>query len=171
AVGVVGVSLPRCAGAASPTGLWLIGAAFVVFLITAAVQIVPLPLAQLAKLSPEASSALSRLDLGFAGGAPDRHALSIAPARTWTALALFASFAFLVVGSARLLSIRGARRTAEAIAIVGVSLAFAAIAQMPFATGKVYGVWTPIDGGTPYGPFVNRNHFAGWMLMGLPLTF
>src|SRR5205814_2107959 len=47
----------------------------------------------------------------------------------------------------------------------------AAIAQMPFATGKVYGVWTPIDGGTPYGPFVNRNHFAGWMLMGLPLTF
>jgi len=171
AVGVVGVSLPRCARAASPAGLRLIGAAFVVFLIAAAVQIVPLPLAQLAKLSPEASSALSRLDLGFAGGAPDRHALSIAPARTWTALALFASFAFLVVGSARLLSIRGARRTAEAVAIVGVSLAFAAIAQMPFATGKVYGVWTPIDGGTPYGPFVNRNHFAGWMLMGLPLTF
>ena len=96
AVGVVGVSLPRCAGAASLTGLRLIGGAFVVFLIAAAVQIVPLPLAQLAKLSPEASSALSRLDLGFAGGAPDRHALSIAPARTWTALALFASFAFLV---------------------------------------------------------------------------
>ena len=25
-------------------------------------------------------------------------------------------------------------------------------------------------GGQPYGPFVNKNHFAGWMLMGLPLT-
>ena len=170
AVGLVGVSLPRPAGAARITGLRLLGGAFVLFLAAALVQTLPLPIAQLAKLSPEASSALSRLDLGFAAAAPARHALSIAPARTWTALELFVSFALLVVGCARLLSIRGARRTAAAIAIVGVSLAFAAIVQKPFATGKVYGVWTPIDGGTPYGPFVNRNHFAGWMLMGLPLT-
>jgi O-antigen ligase len=25
--------------------------------------------------------------------------------------------------------------------------------------------------GSPFGPFVNKNHFAGWMLMALPLTF
>ena len=25
-------------------------------------------------------------------------------------------------------------------------------------------------GGSPFGPFVNKNHFAGWMLMALPLT-
>src|SRR5687767_5033383 len=25
-------------------------------------------------------------------------------------------------------------------------------------------------GGDPFGPFVNKNHFAGWMLMALPLT-
>ena len=170
AVGLVGVSLPACAGAAKLTGLRVIAAAFALFLTAAAVQTVPLPLAQFAKLSPEASSALSRLDLAFAAGAWVRHPLSIAPERTWVALALFASFALLVLGCARLLSIRGARGTAEAIAIVGVTLALAAIVQKPFATGKVYGLWTPIDGGTPYGPFVNRNHFAGWMLMGLPLT-
>jgi O-antigen ligase len=25
--------------------------------------------------------------------------------------------------------------------------------------------------GSPFGPFVNKNHFAGWMLMALPVTF
>ena len=171
AVGITGVTLPLCAGAAARVpGLRLIAGAFGVFLVAGALQIVPLPLSQLATLSPEASTVLARLDLGFIAGAPARHPLSIAPARTVVALALFASFALLVLGCARLLSIRGARRMAEAIAIVGVSLAFAAIVQKPFATEKVYGLWTPIDGGSPYGPFVNRNHFAGWMLMGLPLT-
>src|SRR2546430_13671872 len=51
-----------------------------------------LPLAQIAKLSPEASSALARLDLGFVAGASARHPLSIAPGRTWVALVLFASY-------------------------------------------------------------------------------
>jgi O-antigen ligase len=171
AVGVTGVLLPSRGGcAAKVPGLPLIAGAFAAFLIAGALQMVPVPLAQLARLSPETSSVLARLDLGFVAGGPARHALSIAPGRTWVALALFASFALLVLGSARLLSIRGARRTAEAIAIVGMALAFTAIVQKPFATEKVYGLWTPIDGGSPYGPFVNRNHFAGWMLMGLPLT-
>ena len=36
--------------------------------------------------------------------------------------------------------------------------------------GKVYGFWTTQMGGSPFGPFVNKNHFAGWMLLALPLT-
>ncbi len=32
----------------------------------------------------------------------------------------------------------------------------------------IYGFWRSISGGDSYGPFVNRNHFAGWMLMTLP---
>jgi O-antigen ligase len=32
----------------------------------------------------------------------------------------------------------------------------------------VYGVWKTRGG--PFGPFINRNHFAGWMLMALPLA-
>jgi O-antigen ligase len=36
---------------------------------------------------------------------------------------------------------------------------------------KIYGFWTPANlMTTPFGPFVNKNHFAGWMLMGLPLA-
>jgi O-antigen ligase len=33
---------------------------------------------------------------------------------------------------------------------------------------RVYGFWEPMFGGNPFGPFVNRNHFAGWMLMATP---
>jgi O-antigen ligase len=36
----------------------------------------------------------------------------------------------------------------------------------------LYGVWQPLDpGARPYGPFVNRNHFATWLVMACPLTF
>jgi O-antigen ligase len=59
---------------------------------------------------------------------------------------------------------------ARAITIIGVVLAFAGLVQLPMFSGKIYGFWTPGLGGNPFGPFVNKNHFAGWMLMGLPLT-
>lgn len=37
--------------------------------------------------------------------------------------------------------------------------------------GKVYGFWQPINAGArPFGPFINANHFAGWMLMATPLV-
>jgi O-antigen ligase len=101
---------------------------------------------------------------------PDRHPLSIAPQLTATGLALFASFAVLVVGSARLITICGSRGLAHAIAIIGVLLALTGIIQQPLFTGKIYGFWTPQMAGNPFGPFVNKNHFAGWMVMALPLT-
>jgi hypothetical protein len=35
--------------------------------------------------------------------------------------------------------------------------------------GLIYGFWQPIDGGgsNQFGPFINRNHFGGWMLLAL----
>jgi O-antigen ligase len=36
---------------------------------------------------------------------------------------------------------------------------------------KIYGFWQPeFLLTTPYGPFVNKNHFAGWMLMAIPIA-
>ena len=36
---------------------------------------------------------------------------------------------------------------------------------------RIYGFWEPRSLlTTPFGPFVNRNHFAGWMLMAAPLS-
>jgi O-antigen ligase len=34
----------------------------------------------------------------------------------------------------------------------------------------LYGFWQPSYGAAPYGPFINRNHFAGWMVMVIPVV-
>ena len=75
----------------------------------------------------------------------------------------------LVVGGARLFSIAGVRRMAEYIVVAGVVLALVGIIQRPLFAGKIYGFWPLALGGNPFGPFVNKNHFAGWMLMALPI--
>ena len=152
-------------------GLTALAIGFCAFLVAGILQIVPAPLSVLASVSPEAPRVLSQLDLAVAAGTVSRHPFSIAPALTAAGLVLFAANALLVLGCARLFSIRGARRVAAAIAIVGVALALAGIIQKPLFAGKIYGFWTPLEGGSPFGPFVNKNHFAGWMLMALPLTF
>lgn len=36
------------------------------------------------------------------------------------------------------------------------------------ASSRIYGL-VPIAAAPPFGPFINRNHFAGWMLMAIPV--
>jgi putative inorganic carbon (HCO3(-)) transporter len=134
-------------------------------------QLVPLPVQTLSSISPAVYAALHTYSLSFAAGLDSRHALSIQPAATWTALTLFVCFVLLLLGTVRALSETGARRLVEGLAILGVVLALIGIIQKPLFTGKIYGLWTPeLKDGSAFGPFVNKNHFAGWMLMVLPLT-
>jgi O-antigen ligase len=97
--------------------------------------------------------------------------LSIAPRATITALVLYVALATLMLGVARAVSATGPRRIAALISGLGIVLALIGIVQRPFYDGQIYGFWTPLMKGSPFGPFVNKNHFAGWMLMALPLTF
>jgi O-antigen ligase len=135
------------------------------------VQLLPVPLPLLAILSPHAGKLLSELDIPFAARAVDRHALSIAPHATMTALALYAAFATMMLGVTRAVSATGPRRIAAYISWLGIALAVIGIVQRPLYDGQIYGFWTPLMKGSPFGPFVNKNHFAGWMLMALPVTF
>jgi O-antigen ligase len=141
------------------------------FAVAAVSQLVPLPLNLLAALSPRAGDLLSQLDILFAAGVVDRHALSIAPRATMTALALYVAFATLMFGVARAVSATGARPIATFVSVLGIVLALIGIVQRPLYDGRIYGVWAPLMQGSPFGPFVNKNHFAGWMLMALPVTF
>jgi O-antigen ligase len=168
-VSVIGLAV-RAGDRARPLGLAALACGLGLFLLAGLVQLTPMPLWRLTSISPEATRAVMRLNLAVAAGTARWHALSIAPGLTEIGLMLFASNALLVLGCARLLSLRGARRLAEALAVVGVALALAGIIQKPFFNGKIYGFWTTLEGGNPFGPFVNRNHFAGWMLMALPVT-
>jgi len=83
----------------------------------------------------------------------------------------------LLAGLTRLLSVTGARRLVTWIVVFGTGLALFGIIQLAvlgdhaWAGMRIYGFWQPENKlTTPFGPFVNKNHFAGWMLMGLPLA-
>jgi O-antigen ligase len=140
------------------------------FAVAAAVQLVPLPVATLERFSPSTVALLRELNPAFAASLMPRHPLSVWPRDTWIALALFASLSLLLVGMARLFSMTGARRFVQALTLLGVALALVGIIQKPLYSGAIYGVWELEIGRMPFGPFVNRNHFAGWMVMALPLT-
>jgi O-antigen ligase len=168
-VGLAGLAV-RVHATRRPFGLTGLALGFCTFLVAGCVQLVPMPLAIMSRISPEAVRVIRQLDFAVASGSLDRHPLSIAPGLTLVSLILFMSNAILLLGCARLFSTRGARRTAEAIVVLGVGLALTGIIQSRFFTGRIYGFWLPMEGASPFGPFVNRNHFAGWMLMALPLT-
>ena len=145
-------------------GLALVAAAIVV-------QLVPLPLAWIGALSPRTLPLLENVDFQYGAGldphtpAVDRSGVNRrgagpvslvrgVPAGTHADLRRRPSPPYR----------GGARRLPASL------LALAGIVQKPLYTGRVLGIWQPEAGGSPFGPFVNKNHFAGWMLMALPLT-
>ena len=171
-----------------PTRLAVIG--LLVVLAAGAVQLVPLPASVLDAVSPKTGAFLESYDLGYAFGSQGEpaetdsadsirawHPLSLAPRQTLVGLGLLAAFTLLLAGLTTALSRAGSRRLTASIVIFGVLLALIGIVQKAVlgdhAWGgmKIYGFWQPMHLlSTPFGPYVNKNHFAGWMLMGLPLA-
>ncbi len=61
-------------------------------------------------------------------------------------------------------------RLAEALAFAGFLIAVLAIAQYLTSNGKIYWLIEPTHGGWVFGPYVNRNHYAGLMELWTPLA-
>jgi len=55
--------------------------------------------------------------------------------------------------------------------LFGFALAVFAIVQKLSFNGKVYWFWEPHMQGQIFGPFINRNHYAAWVLMLVPLAW
>ncbi len=100
-----------------------------------------------------------------------RHPLSIHPRKTWVGLAFVVGLGVFLLGVARGLDGFELRFFVQALAGLGVLLSLIGIVQRALWNGKFYGFWTAenVDV-TGFGPFINRNHFAGWMLMAVPLV-
>ena len=67
----------------------------------------------------------------------------------------------------------GLRTVSRALAWTGLAASAVAFVAHRTAPRLIYGFWVPItrsDNPTPYGPFVNRNHFATWLLLAIPLV-
>jgi O-antigen ligase len=134
-----------------------------------AIQLIPLPISALQSISPSTDSFLRNYEVGYPQSVAS-HALSVEPRATATALAATAALAILLLGLAHLLDGKDALHIVRALTILGVVVALLGIVQKALWQDKIYGFWTPIEGGNPFGPFVNKNHFAGWMLMVIPIT-
>src|SRR5207302_7525070 len=100
------------------------------------------------------------------------HALSISPEATGRSLALFAAFTLLLAGLSSVLTSGGLRRLGYRVTVVGLLLALVAIVQKFMIRGaEIYGFWMPEEHfAKPYRPFVNKHHFAGWLVMVLSLA-
>lgn len=135
------------------------------------IQIIDVPYSWLDTLSPSVERFLREFQLGYLPAGS--HPLSLDPAATAVAFGLFCAFALLLIGLVR--AIRFVRLDAfmGQLMTLGVGLAIFGVVQKALideVNPALYGFWKPEHGGNPFGPFVNRNHFAGWMVMVLPLV-
>ena len=108
----------------------------------------------------------------FLRAAPGWWPVAVSPGATAYAWALVGA-ALLVFWSARAVCASGlGRQLVRQISFAGLVAAVVAIGIV--AEGDVtliYGRWPTLDAGArPFGPFVNRNHFATWVLMACPLA-
>jgi hypothetical protein len=98
--------------------------------------------------------------------------ISIAPIDTLAAVGIFVSAIIMFWTCRHVCEDGGTGRIVRVIALVGLIASVAAIVQRAQRIDMLYGVWRPLDtGARPYGPFVNRNHMATWIVMACPLVF
>lgn len=154
-----------------------------VFAAGAALQLLPLPAPVREALSPLSTSLLETVDLQYAAAAlsPNAgplpwHPLTVSATATLKSLVLLGAFVTLLAGLTSFFSRESLAPLAPPLLGFGLLLAFVGIVQKSVlgdhAWGgmRIYGFWEPqYKLTTPFGPFVNKNHFAGWMLMGIPL--
>ena len=102
---------------------------------------------------------------GFAG-------LSVYPPATHEAVWELAAAGGLFLLLVNQFAVGRRRETfASALVLFAFFLAVFAILQGLSFSGKIYWSWPAPRGSSPFGPFINRNHYAAWGLMVLPLAW
>jgi hypothetical protein len=160
-------------------GLRRVAASLVPVAIVIAAQLIPMSAAAILSTNPARDGFLKRYDVLYALK-PDSHPLSINPETTMIALACFVAFSLLLLGTARMTSRPEAPRVlVSGITGFGLLLALFALGQnlaLDNQTGEghsvfIYGFWPDPYVNKPFGPYINKNNYAGWMLMALPVAF
>jgi hypothetical protein len=132
------------------------------------VQLVPLPRAVLGVLSPGSLAYWTRTELLPLGARP----ISVSPSDTLRGLAFLAALSLLALFVWREMAAPPwSRRLPKAIAFAGLAITVAAFVQ---AVSKnphaIWGVYRPAWDWAVFGPYVNRNHFAGYLVMATPIA-
>lgn len=158
-----------------PTWIRWLALPLVCIALVSAFQLVPLPRNLLLMLGPSTDQFLREHILGYALSPPPSHPLSVAPQNTVRGLLLLIGFSVFLLGLIRGLPHSNVENLVRRLTLFGVGLAVFAVVQRAASgsegTQLVYGFWKPNAPGNIFGPFINRNHFAGWMLMAAPIAF
>jgi O-antigen ligase len=135
-----------------------------------AIQLVPLPSILAGVISPHWEKVRSALSLVPSTGFSIRP-LSIRATDTEWALAVIAGALALFLFARASYASGGVRRTVRALVIVGFVMSCIAIAQAAASSRYILLLFpSPFAGPLPFGPFINRNHFATWIIMALPVA-
>ena len=132
------------------------------------VQLVPLPASVVAALSPHASEVRSTISFTpLTQTAPAWVTLSVNPVATAIALATFVlGVVSFWVARAVFSAGGGTRLFCRALALLATLAAAMALIQRVIAPRTVLFVLEPdARSANPFGAFVNRNHFAAWLLL------
>jgi O-antigen ligase len=143
--------------------------AIILSLVAIACQLVPLPASLRSQIAPAsvAYDRAMRLDPAPAMERP----LSIEPGETLLALVVVAAIVLLFWCLRDIFQRGGVRTTIRAVAWIGLFVSPLAIIQHLMPLPIVDAAWGLSSRGLrPFGPFVNRNDFAGWLIMAIPLT-
>lgn len=147
---------------------WHLDVALIAVAAAVVLQLVPLPSGLIALISPRLDALRAVL---YLDGASSRSTLTADARLTRASLASLLS-ALLVFWSAReIFSRGGVRLAARLMAWSGFALTLVAFVQRATAPNLLLWMWNPVDAGSrPFGPFVNPNHLATWLLMAASLT-
>lgn len=130
-------------------------------------QLVPLPPRVLAFVSPGSFSFYNdNLILPLTSWRP----VAVSPPDTLRGLAFLAGMSAFYFAVCREFSrTPWRRRMAGTIVGVGFLMTLVGLAQSAAGTTRIYGLFQPRWDWAVYGPYVNRNHFAGYLVMAIPL--
>ena len=133
-----------------------------------ALQLAPLPAGIVAALSPEAIRLQDATSLQpFGTSRP----LTIHPISTRQSLMIGAAAALLFWAAREVFSKGGVRLFCAILVWIAAGVSVLALAQHATAPRTIFWYWMPFDpGAQPYGPFINRNHFAGWLILAISLS-
>lgn len=131
-----------------------------------AIQLIPLPAALVAILSPGAADNAADNAATLAREAPGFIALSLDPAGTLVELCKLAGyFAFAWAALRLAVHPRGRARLLRVVAVTGAAVAVIGVAHHLVGAATLFGVYTP-ERATPYlAPLLNPNHFAGLLAL------
>ena len=145
----------------------------IVWMALAAAALLPLPASVRLTISPHVAT-LDRalyLDASADPAAGGTRPLSVDRAETASALVVVGAIVLIFWSARAIVARRGLRGTIRGLAWMGLALSVLTLIQQATGPRLLYWYWHPISThATPYGPYVNRNSLATWLIMAIPAT-